>query len=121
MKKEGTVRVDKLNGLTILDVRGQVNKNISESIWEAYNSIDPQTQQNILLRFDEQTFFNSEGIMVIIQLLAKAKENHQKVGITGLSDHFSKVFQMVGIEKLAPIFNTVKGALKLLGGDNTSA
>jgi anti-anti-sigma regulatory factor len=34
------------------------------------------------------------------------------IGITGISDHFKKIFQMVGITKFAQIYDSVKDSLK---------
>jgi anti-anti-sigma regulatory factor len=38
------------------------------------------------------------------------------VGIAGLSDHFKKIFNMVGITKFAKLYNTQEEALKALEG-----
>jgi anti-anti-sigma factor len=66
------------------------------------------------LKFEEKAYINSGGIAVLIQLLAETKRNNQKIGITGLSDHFKKIFNMVGITKFAKIYNTVEEALENL-------
>jgi anti-anti-sigma regulatory factor len=42
-------------------------------------------------------------------------KNDQKVGITGLSKHFKKIFNMVGVTKLATIFDTESDAFRGLG------
>ena len=50
----------------------------------------------------------------LIQILAETKKNNQTAGITGLSDHFKKIFNMVGITKFAKIYNTEEVALETL-------
>lgn len=51
---------------------------------------------------------------MLIQLIAKLKRNQQVVGITGLSGHFTKIFGMVGITKLAKLYDSREEAVKAL-------
>jgi anti-anti-sigma regulatory factor len=53
---------------------------------------------------------------LLIQILAETKKNNQQAGITGLSDHFKKIFNMVGITKFAKIFDSVDAALEAMSG-----
>jgi len=48
----------------------------------------------------------------LIQVLARTQKNKQQIGITGISDHFKKIFHMVGITKFAKIYESVEDALK---------
>jgi anti-anti-sigma factor len=72
--------------------------------------------KKILLKFDEKAYFNSEGLKVMIQFLTETNKNQQQVGIFGLSDHFKKIFNMVGITKFAKLHNTQEEAFKALEG-----
>ncbi|MBW2707513.1 MAG: STAS domain-containing protein [Deltaproteobacteria bacterium] len=62
-------------------------------------------------------YINSGGIALLIQLLARIKSNNQQVVITGISDHFKKIFGMVGITKFAPIYDSEEAALQILAAD----
>jgi anti-anti-sigma regulatory factor len=108
------ISIEREGALTIFDIRGYVSMDAGPAIEEAYEVIDPETVKNILLRFDEETYFNSEGIKSILEILVEAMKNNQKVGMTGLSKHFKKIFGMVGITKLATIFESEKEALEAL-------
>ncbi|PIY21656.1 MAG: anti-sigma factor antagonist, partial [Deltaproteobacteria bacterium CG_4_10_14_3_um_filter_51_14] len=44
----------------------------------------------------------------------KTNKTKQKVGITGLSEHFKKIFKMVGIARLATIYDSVSEAISAL-------
>ena len=101
--------------LVVFDIRGYVSMDAGPAIEEAYEIIDSETVKSVLLRFDEETYFNSEGIKSILEILVEAMKNGQKVGITGLSKHFKKIFSMVGVSKLATIFESEKDALESLG------
>jgi anti-anti-sigma regulatory factor len=53
----------------------------------------------------------------LIQILAQTKKNSQVIGITGISDHFKKIFHMVGITKFAQIHNSLTEALEAMAGE----
>ena len=68
------------------------------------------------MKFHEKAYINSEGLKILIQLLAETNKNQQQVGIVGLSEHFKKIFRMVGITKFAKIFDSVNEAMESLSG-----
>lgn len=109
------ISIERQGPITVFDIRGYVSLDARPAIEEAYEIIDPETGKNILLRFDEETYFNSEGIKSILEILVEAMKNDQEVGITGLSKHFRKIFGMVGISKLATIFERESDAFESLG------
>ena len=73
-----------------------------------------QKHLRILLKLEKDVYINSGGIAVLIQLLAKTKQNNQVAGITGVSDHFMKIFKMVGITRFADIYDNVENAIEVL-------
>ena len=81
---------------------------------EAYKNANDQGANKILLKFDQDAYINSGGIAVLIQLLAETKKNNQQIAITGLSNHFKKIFNMVGITKFARIYDTVEEGVESL-------
>jgi anti-anti-sigma factor len=102
----------RLGDLTLFDIRGYISMDSGPAIKDAYDVIDHERVKKILLRVDEDTYFNSGGLISIFQILVEAKRNQQKFAITGLSKHFEKVFRMVGISKLASIYETEEDVLK---------
>ena len=63
---------------------------------------------------EKEAYINSGGIAVLIQILAQTRRNGQRVGITGISEHFKKIFKMVGITKFAEIFDSPDAATQAL-------
>jgi anti-anti-sigma factor len=55
--------------------------------------------KRILLDFSKVEYINSSEIALIIQVLMQARSTGQSVNTFGLSDHFRKVFNMVGMTK----------------------
>jgi anti-anti-sigma factor len=114
MKQEIVIRLERRGDITLFDMQGDLTTLSEPFLKEAYENANDQGASKILLKFDQNAYINSGGIAVLIQLLAETKRNNQQVGITGLSDHFKKIFNMVGITKLAKIHNTVEEALESL-------
>ena len=114
MEMQNEIKIEKRGDVTLFDVSGDVNRFSEPFFKDAYAQVDSQETKKLLLKFYEKAYINSEGLKVLIQLLAETNKNQQQVGIVGLSEHFKKIFRMVGITKFAKIFDNTKEALKAL-------
>jgi anti-anti-sigma factor len=112
MEQANEILLEQHGDITLLDIRGDVTILSESFLNDAYADANNRDAGKILLKFEENAYINSGGISVLIQLLAKTKQNNQQVGITGLSDHFKKIFNMVGITKFAKIYHTHEEALQ---------
>ena len=114
MQNENKITLEKQGEVTILDIQGDVTAFSEPFLNEAYQTASSQGADKILLKMDQQAYINSGGIAVLIQILAQTRQKQQQIGITGISDHFKKIFNMVGITKFAEIYNTEEVALETL-------
>ena len=114
MGQENEIRLEIRGAVTLLDIQGDVTTFSEPFLNEAYKNANDQGTQTILLKFDEGAYINSGGIAILIQLLAETRKQGQKIGITGLSPHFQKIFNMVGITKFAKIYDTVDEAVEAM-------
>ena len=114
MNEEVVIKLEKRGAVTLFDIQGDVTTFAEPSFEEAYKSANDQGATKILLKFYEDAYINSGGIAVLIQMLAETRKNDQKVTITGLSKHFQKIFNMVGITKFATIYDSLDEALEAL-------
>ena len=111
MKEKNEIRLEQQGEVTFFDIRGDVTILSEPFLNEAYENVNNQDTSKILLEFERSAYINSGGISILIQLLSKTKKNNQEIGITGLSDHFKKIFNMVGITKFAHIYETKEEAV----------
>ena len=118
MNNELEIILEKHGSITIFDIQGDVTVLAEPFFSKAYDDANEQGTDNILLKFYETAYINSGGIAVIIQLLSKTKKNNQSISITGLSEHFKKIFNMVGMTKFARIYNTMDDAMADLAGES---
>ena len=115
MNQETVINLEHQGDITIFDIKGDVTAFSEPYFKEAYLKANEQKTSKLLLKFNEDAYINSGGIAVLIQLLAETKRNSQKIAITGLSSHFKKIFNMVGITKFARIYSTVEEAVTDMG------
>jgi len=116
MEVQNEIKIKTRGDVTLFDVSGNVNRFSEPFFKDAYAQVDSQETKKILLKFPQKVYINSEGLKVLIQLLAETNKNQQQVAIVGLSEHFKKIFRMVGITKFAKIFDSVKEAMESLAG-----
>jgi len=114
MEPANEILLEQLGDITLLDIRGDVTILSESFLYNAYADANSRGAGKILLKFEENAYINSGGISVLIQLLAQTEQNSQKIGVTGLSDHFKKIFRMVGITKFAKIYNTREEAMEAM-------
>ena len=111
MQPTNQFKLDQQNDITILHIQGDITAQSEPVINDAYQKADEQgVAQKILIQFEEDAYINSGGIAVLIQILAHTQKKNQQIGITGLSEHFKKIFNMVGIAKFAGIYDTIEDA-----------
>ena len=107
MQEVNEIKLETRDAVTIMDIQGDVT-----AFSEPYQTASNQGAGKILLKFNSDAYINSGGIAVLIQVLARTQKNKQLIGITGISDHFKKIFHMVGITKFAKIYDSLEDALK---------
>jgi anti-anti-sigma factor len=89
--------------LHIIEITGHVNAASEPALINAYTTTDTARKTKILLRFHRNATINGAGLGVLIQLLSECRKNHQTVAITGITESFAQIFDMVGITQLANI------------------
>ena len=112
MNKDIEVSISRKENVTILNIQGDVTAISGETIEEAYQKVSTDGAQKILLYFDKDGYINSGGIAILIGIVSEGMKKEQKIRMTGLSGHFQKIFDMVGLTKYTEIFPTEELALK---------
>ena len=90
--------------VTVLRFTGDISSASKEAVIGTYDALDKTAIRQIVLNFKGVEYLNSSGIALVIQLLMEASKAGQTVAIAGLTQHFTKVFTMVGITKYATLF-----------------
>ena len=109
------IHLENQDTVTVLDIRGDITAFSESSLGEAYRKASADGATKLLLKIEKEAYINSGGIAVLIQILAQTRRNDQQVAIAGISEHFKKIFNMVGITKFADIFDSAEMAIQALG------
>ena len=119
MSNDTKARVHQFTSVTgqavaALRFEGDIASTSKDAVLGSYQSLPKETVKLVLLDFSKVDYINSSGIALIIQMLIGASNSGQKVSTFGLSQHFTKVFTMVGITKYSQIFPNEVDALASL-------
>jgi len=114
MEHPNEILLDNHETVTTIKIGGDITAFSEAFLNEAYKKANQMGNDRLLLQFEPGAYINSGGIAVLIQLLALSRKNDQRIGITGLSDHFKKIFNMVGITKFAQIYDDREQALETM-------
>ena len=103
----------------LLDLKGEVTALAEKKIFSAYERATAQKAKLVILNFSEVSYINSAGMAIIITLLNKTQTQGGALRAFGLTPHFQKIFEMVGLLKHIPHFADEKAARALPGGRAT--
>ena len=102
------------HGIACLEIKGNVTSRSEPFLVAEFERAAAHESGRLLLRFQDNASINGAGIAVLIQLLTQCERRGVKVAMAGLSENFHKVFVMVGITKLAHIYDSEEEALAAL-------
>ncbi|HEX9654639.1 MAG TPA: STAS domain-containing protein [bacterium] len=83
----------------IIDIQGEVTSFSEKLLQDAYEKFSRQGLKKIALNFEGVSYINSAGMAIIISVLTQSRKKGQTLRAWGLSEHFQKIFDMVGITK----------------------
>jgi anti-anti-sigma factor len=99
---------------TIIDLAGEVTTFAVDVIDNAYRRASDEGAKNIVLNFKDVDYINSAGIAIVIGILMEARKADQQILVFGLTQHYAKIFKMMGVAEHAPLFETEAAALESL-------
>lgn len=114
LEDELTVSTRYRDGIAIIDLMGDVTTFAEEKINTAYRDVTGQGANHVLLNFRQNDYINSAGIAILIGIVTEVNRNNQKLAFSGLSQHFQKIFRMVGLAQYADIYQDEEEAIQNL-------
>lgn len=103
MRRECMIKVNGDSKLAIIEILGDLTTSAEKDMDTAYQKACSYNPKNILLKFDGKSRINSAGIAIVINLVIESQEKGCEVYITGVSKHFQKIFELVGLTKYTKI------------------
>jgi stage II sporulation protein AA (anti-sigma F factor antagonist) len=98
--------------IAMLDLTCDLTPEAREEVEAAYSRVNASGVKKIILNFQKDAYINSGGIAIIINIAIAGAKNGQKIRIVQPSEHFQKIFTMVGLRQYVEIFGTEAEALE---------
>jgi len=106
MHRECKINVHGDNQLAIIEVQGDLTASAEKEMDAKYQEACDYNASKVLLKFDGKSRINSAGIAIVINLVVESQEKECKVFISGVSKHFQKIFELVGLTKYTTIVDS---------------
>jgi len=113
MHRECKINIHRDNELVKIEVQGDLTASAEKAMDAAYQKACSYNAKNILLKFDGKSRINSAGIAIVINMVIESQEKECKIYITGVSKHFRKIFELVGLTKYTTIVDSEEEVAKL--------
>lgn len=113
MHRECKINVHGDNDFVTIEVLGDLAASAEKAMDDAYQKACGYNSKNILLKFDGKSRINSAGIAIVINMVIESQEKGCKIFITGVSKHFRKIFELVGLTKYTTIVDSEEEVRKL--------
>ena len=114
MEQKAKVTATSRQNVGIIGLAGDVTSQNEQEIVDGFQRLEKQGLKKFLLRFNEATYINSSGLAIVINLVSEGKKKKQKIAASGLSNHFKKVFDMIGLTDYMDIYATEDEAVSKL-------
>lgn len=88
-----------------IDLYGDLTAQAAEMLTAVYTALESQNQDVIFLNFAGVDYLNSNGIALIISLLAQARQSSLTLMAYGLRPFHAELFQLAGLHEYMPILS----------------
>ncbi|MCA1945891.1 MAG: response regulator [Desulfovibrio sp.] len=111
---ENRITMEDRGRVTVLEIQGNITSRSESILQDAYNALIASEKQRVILKLQETATINGAGIALLTQLLMEGARKGMKAGITGISDNFRRVFEVVGVTRFATLFESEEEAVEAL-------
>ena len=112
MNHDMELTIRNVSDAAVISIKGDLTAVTGEALENTCQKITLDGVKKILFAFRENNYINSGGIATLITIAAESREKRQSLRMSGLSEHFQKIFSMVGITKYITIFPSEEAALE---------
>jgi anti-anti-sigma factor len=110
LKSDLSIDIEQKEKYALLNLKGELTLFAEETVNEAM-AVCMGKSQNIVMNFADVEYINSAGIAVIIGVITELTKKGGTLKLVGVSDHYKKIFTMVGLTQYANIYNSIEEAI----------
>jgi anti-anti-sigma factor len=98
--------------VVVVELHGEINAFAEDSLNAAYDEAEAPQPELILLNFSDVGYINSNGIALIVGLLARARKQSTRLIACGLSEHYVEIFNITRLADYMAVFPDEATALE---------
>ncbi len=95
----------------VLHIKGEFTQDMEKDLEQHYLAIPAGKRGKVVLDFSETQYINSSGIAILIALITRATDEAASLEFAGLSAHFKKVMEIVGLDDFVTMHETLAEAV----------
>ena len=92
-------------GSATIDLYGDLTAQAAEALTATYTMLEAQNLGIIFFNFAGVDYINSNGIALLISLLARARQSSHTLMAYGLRPFYAELFQLAGLHEYMPILS----------------
>ena len=112
MTQDLEIIISEDSGISIINLVGDVTAVTGQQVEDAYHDISDKGAKKVVLDFAGDNYLNSGGIAFLIGIAAESQGRRQVIRVAGLSEHFHKIFDMMGLTRYMDLFPTLENAME---------
>ena len=109
------VRRQPLAGAVCLSLTGEVDL-ANASDLRAHLKAVARNDNNLIVDMSELRYIDSSGIRTLIEAHHTFKQTRRKMVLAAVTPSVQKIFSIVGMDRIMPVFVSIEAALKDLNG-----
>jgi len=114
------VRVVERSGAVVLELRGNVERSVTDELNAAYERAlgteSGAARSRVVLDFSRADYINSSGIALVVSVLGRARAEGRPVAATGLSDHYRHIFDITRLSDFIEVCPDLETAVAAPSG-----
>ncbi len=113
-----SISTEILEKVPILTFEGDMTSDSDGDVMKIYHDIkERHNPKNIIINFKKTRYINSAGICSLLNIIQDLQGEDGKICFVGLTDHFYKIMDIVGILDFVTIYNTNTEAVNKINKD----
>jgi anti-anti-sigma factor len=100
--------------IAIINLVGDLTTQAERVVSAAYRQVSEHNVSNIIFNFRADDYIDSVGLAILINVITQARQKNQHLTMTVPSPHSQRIFNLMGINHYATIYNTLDEALQEL-------
>jgi anti-anti-sigma factor len=106
-----------IGGIPVIAVEGDMTSDADADVKKVYAQLTKSfSLDRLIINFEKTKYINSSGIATLINVIQSISEKNGKIAFVGMSDHFRKIMDIVGITEFVQVFQNNDAAAEALGG-----